>query len=271
MKTRATIFSIAMIMLVSFSACDQKKSGDKKVATLNSTKTDLKKTKDQVVNVINSLPTQQETARLINETGASYIAGLTSEQLQTDQLLTRAQKSKSFGAVLFDLAYTDIYNQPESFSKLLKIQEDLTRDLGYEELLKIQKPYHERFQANKNIRDSVDAIVSEMMRTTNDYIQKNGSASDISLIFASTLVKALNITSTVTLFARTNDKLVELIWNQKEHVNAAFSILEMTSEDPEVAEMKDLMKPVNEVFMTSNQFTLDEVDKINQLTSRIIG
>ena len=271
MKTRITLAAFLLLTLFAFNSCKPKSSDSTKVATLNSARVDSEKIKDEVVKIIESLPTNQETVKLINETGASYIAGLTEESVNMEKLLTRAQKLQTFGKVLFDLAYTDTYNQTESFTKLLQIEEELSRQLGFNELLSIQKPYRDRYVANKSNRDSVDAIVVSMLSTTNEYIQKNGSASDIALVFASTTVKALNTITSLTLFAKTNDKLIEILKKEKDHVNGAISILEMTAGDPEVDGLLAKLKPIKDVFSSTETFTLDTVDKINQLTAKIIG
>ncbi len=271
MKTKLILAALLITAFVALPSCKQKSAETSKVATLSTDKTDAKKIKDEVVNIIVSLPSSHETAALINETGASYIAGLTEEDVITDKLLTRAQKVQTFGKILFDLAYTDTYNQVGSFSKLLQVQEDLSRQLGFTDLLTLQKPYRDRYMANKNNRDSVDAIVVSMLSTTNQYIQDNGSASDISLVFASATAKALNVITSVTLFARTNEKLIELLKKEKDHVNAAISILEMTTGNPEVDDLLAKLKPVKDIFSSTETFTIETVDQINQLTSKIVG
>ncbi len=271
MKTKLFLAALLIPAFIAVPSCKQKASEPAKVATLGTEKADAKKIKDEVVNIIVSLPSSHETAELINETGASYIAGLTEEDANTEKLLTRAQKVQAFGKVIFDLAYTDTYNQVGSFSKLLKVQEDLSKQLGFNGLLTLQKPYRDRYMANKNNRDSVDAIVVAMLSTTNQYIQENGSASDIALVFASATAKALNVITSVTLFARTNEKLIELLKKEKDHVNAAISILEMTTGDPDVDSLLAKLKPVKDIFSSTENFTIETVDQINQLTSKIVG
>jgi hypothetical protein len=271
MRTNLFLAAFVILAVAALPSCKQKSSDSSKVATLGQDLTDPKKLKDEVVNLIVSLPNNHETVTLINETGASYIAGLTEENVNLEKLLTRAQKVQTFGKVLFDLAYTDTYNQTGSFTKLLQIQEDLSRQLGYNELLELQKPYRDRFIANKSNRDSVDAIVASMLKVTNDYIQENGSASDITLIFASATVKALGTMTSLTLFARTNEKLIEILKKEKEHVNAAISILELTKGDPEIDGLLEKLRPIKDVFTSTENFTLDTVEQINQLTSKILG
>ncbi len=271
MKTTHLLIGLFIGAAVILPSCKQKDSGSKKVAKLNSENPDIKKIKDNVVNIIATLPSHTETTRLINETGATYLAGMTGEDLNTGELLTRAQKARAFGNTLFDLAYTDAYHQVESFTKLLKVQEELVRELGFGELLMIMKPYHQRYAANKNNRDSLDAIVVDLLKTTDRFIQKNGSPSDVSLIFSGATTKALNVLSFIILFARSNDPLVELLQNQKKFVDAAFTILEMTADDPEAGSMLEALKPVKDIFDSTEKFTIETVDKINKLTSNIAG
>ncbi len=269
---RTNIFSsVAVIVLaVLMISCQSPDSKSKKVATFDTNEIDAKKLKEDVVDIIVSMPSNLEVVNLINETGAAFIGGLTLEDAQVDQLLTRAAKTKAYGSVLFDMAYANTYNQTNTFSKLLSVHENLTRSLGFEDLLRQQKSYQDRYQANKDNRDSINQIASEMLSSSNAYIQEHGSAVDISLVFAGATAKSLHVMSSVTLFARDNDKLVDLMKKQKDRVNAAFNILELTAEDAEVSKMVEVIKPVNDLFSNSEPFTIDTVDKIQQLTGFVM-
>jgi len=269
---RTKIFSTAAVLVIAvfMISCQSSDSKSKKVATFDTNKIDAKKIKEDVVDIIVSMPSNLEVVNLINETGAAFIGGLTLEDAQINQLLTRAAKSKAYGSVLFDMAYANTYNQTNTFSKLLTVHESLTKSLGFEDLLRQQKKYQDRYQANKDNRDSINQIASEMLSSSNAYIQEHGSAVDISLVFAGATAKSLHVMSSVTLFARNNEKLVELMKSQKDRVNAAFRILELTSEDAEVNKMVEVIKPVNDVFSSSEPFTLDTVDKIQRLTEFVM-
>lgn len=268
MKSKFIFLGLLIISLTIAPSCNQKDQKSKKVATLNSNRVDVKKVKDEIVKIIISLPDSYETVQLINETGAAFIGGLTQEGMSTVELLTRADKAKAYGYVMFDMAYANIYNQSGSFSNLLELHKKLTQDLGYESLLAEQKKYEERYMAHKDNRDSVDQIVSEMLNETNSYIQENGSASDISLVFAGVTAKSLYIMSSLTLFAMNNEKLIDLLSEQKDRIDAAIHILEMVREDAEVEKMAAYLTPVKEVY-ASESFDIASVERIQETTKKI--
>jgi len=222
------------------------------------------------VDIIMSLPDDNEIVGLINETGAAYVAGLTLEDLQADNLLTHAASARTYGGVLFDMAYANTYNQLNTFSKLLEVNETLVRKLGFEKFLSEQKDLKKRYEASKEVKDSVDQIVVELLNSSNDYIQEHGSASDISLVFAGATTKSLYVMSSVTLFAMNNDKLVKLLEKQRERVSAAYSILEKSGDDPEVKKMAEAIKPILDMYSGNQPFDETTVEKMRELTSFVL-
>ncbi len=269
MKTRALVFALALAAPILMISCQPKKTEAKKVVTADATSADAARIKEEIVQIVKSLPTNTETVNLINSTGTAYLAGFTGENLKTENLLTRADKAKAYGTIIFDLAYTHTYNQTEQFSKLVKVYESLTKELGFEELVQSQKQFKDRYQNNKDNKDSLDVLVSDMLKTTNDILQKTGSSSDLSLVAAGAIVKSLNVISYLTLFSPGQDKLIEVLKKQKDVINAACEILKKSPADQEVAKLYAAIVPVNDLFNSSEPFSAATVDKINKLTDFI--
>jgi len=270
MKPRISLVIAIVFISIGLFSCKSSGTKEEKVATLETSRVDAKKLKAEIVELIMALPDNQETVNLINETGAAYIAGLTLEDIQTDNLLTRAANARTYGGVLFDMAYANTYNQVNTFSKLLDINETLVRKLGFEEFINQQKELEKRYVDNRDNRDSVDQIVSELLASSNEYIQKHGSPSDISLVFAGATTKSLYVISNVTIFAMNNDKLVDLMKNQKDRIESAVKILEMSGEDTEVKKMAEAIKPVMDLYSETETFDLAAVEKIRDMTSFIM-
>jgi hypothetical protein len=268
MKNGILVVSLTLATLFAATSCQSKKTEVKKVAGVPMS-AEAGKIKDEIVKIVNSLPSNTETVNLINSTGAAYLAGFTGEDLKTENLLTRADKSKAYGTLIFDLAYTHTYNQVESFSKLLKIYESLTKELGFEELMESQRQFKDRYQKNKNNKDSVDFLVTDMLSKTNSIIQKSGTAVDISLVFAGAVVKSLNVMSYLTLFATSKDKLIEVLQKQKEVINAACDILKKSSADQDVSKLYQTLVPINDLYNSTGTFSAETVEKINKLTNFI--
>jgi hypothetical protein len=206
---------------------------------------------------------------LINATGASYLAGFTGEDMKTENLLTRNDKARAYGTLLFDLAYTHTYNQVESFSKLLKIYESLTRELGFEEIVATQKQFQNSYQKQKGNKDSLNLLVSNMLSKTNALIQKSGTAVDISLVVAGAVLKSLNVISHLTLYATSQDKLIEVLKQQKSVINGVCAILEKSPGDPDVSTLYKTLAPINDLFKSPDTFNAQTVEKINKLTGFI--
>jgi len=138
--------------------------------------------------------------------------------------------------------------------------------LGFEELAESQKEFKNRYQENKNNSDSVDFLVTDMINKTNDFIQRNGSASDISLVFAGAVLKSLNVISYLTLFAPEKDKLITVLQKQKELINGTCLILEKSPADVAVTQLYQQLVPVNALFNSTESFTVQTIEQINKLT-----
>lgn len=269
MKTKVLVIVLALAAPILMTSCQSKKTEAKKVASTGAVSADAAKIKEEIIQIVKSLPSNTETVNLINSTGAAYLAGFTGENLKTENLLTRADKAKAYGTIIFDLAYTHTYNQTELFTKLVKIYESLTKELGFEELVDSQKQFRDRYQNNKDNKDSLDVLVSDMLTTTNDLIQKSGSSADISLVVAGAVVKSLNVISYLTLFSPGQDKLIEVLKKQKDVINAACEILKKSPDDQEVAKLYASIVPINDLFNSTETFSAETVDKINKLTNFI--
>jgi hypothetical protein len=269
MKTTSFALLLTLAVLTLTTSCQPKKPEVKKASSVISLLANDQQLKDEIIKIANSLPSNSETVNLINSTGAAYLAGLTGEDLNTDNLLTRTDKAKAYGTILFDLAYTHTYKQVEAFSKLVKIYEKLTKELGFEELVATQSKYRDRYQQNKNNKDSVEIIVSDMLQATNNYIKKNGSAVDISLVFGGAVVKSLNVISYLTMFANGKDQLLEILKKQKGVINSSCDILKKLTADQGVNEFYLTLLPINDIFNSSETFSAESVEKINKLTSFI--
>lgn len=269
MKTKIVAISVMLASVCLMTSCQSKKTQEKKVASVSTESVDAVKSKDEIIKIVNSLPSNTETVNLINSTGAAYLAGFTGEDLKTEDLLTRADKAKTYGSIIFDLAYTNTYKQVESFSKLLKIYESLTKELGFEELVESQKLFRESYQNNKDNSVALDTLVANMLKNTNDLIQKNGSTKDVSLVFAGAVVKSLNVISYLTLFAPGKDKVMVVLQNQKGVVNATCEILEKSPADPDINKFSQVLLPINKIFQSSEAFTTQSIEEINKLTGTI--
>jgi hypothetical protein len=266
MKTKISAFFITLACVFAMVSCQSKNSGETKAMAANSESAESLNIKEEIIKIVNTLPTSTETVNLVNATGAAYLAGFTGEDMKTENLLTRAEKAKAYGTVIFDLAYTHIYNQVESFSKLLKVYESLTKELGFEDLVRTQRQFKERYQKSKDNKDSVDFLVTDMLNKTNDIIQRSGSSVDISLVFAGAVVKSLNVISYLTLFATSKDKLIAVLQKQKELINATCNILKKASTDEMVGKFYQTLVPICDIYNSTLSFSIETVDKINKLT-----
>jgi hypothetical protein len=216
------------------------------------------------------MPAQTDVIKLVNSTGAAYLAGFTNEGLNTENLLTRAEKSTALGAVLFDIAYTHLYRQVEPFNKLIKISETLTKDLGFEELTQSLKGLKAEYDSHKDNSTEMDAIFEDWRVNSKKQLYQSGSVKDLSLIYSAGVVKSLNVISYLTLFAPQKEQLLVVLKDQKGAINAVCEILSKSPGDAEISKYLETLTPVNKIFQSSEPFTEKSIEEINKLTAAAV-
>ncbi len=270
MKTKILVVTLTLASLCVLTSCQPKKSEDKKTGVAKIEAPQSNVTKEEIRAIIRSMPTQTEIIKLINSTGASYLAGFTNESLNTQNLLTRSEKAMALGSVLFDLAYTHMYRQVEPFNKLIKISETLTKDMGFEEIVESIKTLRADYEKNKDNKEELDKIFEEWRVDSKKLLYTSGSVKDISLIYSAGVVKSLNVISYLTLFAPQKDQLLVVLKNQKGAMNAVCEILSKSPGDPDISKYLETLTPINKIFQSTEPFTQKSIEEINSRTVAVV-
>lgn len=270
MKTRILVVSLLLASLCIVTSCQSKKSEDKKAGAAKVETPAASVTKEEIRAIIKSMPTQAEVIKLVNSTGAAYLAGFTNENLKTENLLTRADKTKALGAVLFDMSYTHLYRQVEPFNKLLTISETLTKELGFEELVESFKQFKTEFDKNKDNQVVLDTLFEGWKLKIKKLLYTSSSVQDLSLVYCGGVIKSLNVISYLTLFAPQKEQLLVVLKNQKGLINSACEVLAKSPADPEISKYLETLTPINKIFQSSEPLTEKSIEEINKLTGTAV-
>ncbi len=266
MKTKILVVSLTLASLFVATSCQSKKSEDKKSTAAKVEAPSAAVTKEEIRAIIKSMPSQSEVIKLVNATGAAYLAGFTNENLKTENLLTRAEKTEALGAVLFDMSYTHLYRQVEPFNKLLKISESLTKELGFEELVESLKQFRTEYDKNKNNPAVLDTLFEEWKIKVKQLIYSSSSVKDLSLVYCGGVMKSLNVISYLTLFAPQKEQLLVVLKNQKALINSACEVLAKSPGDADISKYLQNLTPINKIFQSSEPLTTQSIEQINKLT-----
>ena len=268
------LFGIALILVsgCNFSTKTKEKKGTtlgEKTASVEVEVFDAVKIKDQIVETIRKMPSEKEIASLLNEAGASYIFDLTVPTKQTEKMMTKSDQSIGLGLYSFDLLYASIYKRGDVAAEISQISEKLIDNLGLNNALISSKNYLARIKANAGNKDSLDYLVSQEM----NYYHQQMSAGDQPDVYALSVigsnVEALYVLSQVTLLAKNNAKMLDVMSRQTERVNLLFSLLELMSGDEHIKPYYEQFKPVVAIFAANQKITDKELAQIGPLMETV--
>jgi hypothetical protein len=269
--TKNTLILSATVLL--FSGCGQSsKVQDKKGTTSDGKEAivevevfDAMKIKDQIVEVINTSPKATEIADFINKAGASYILDLTVPVDDVEKFMTKTQMGLGLGMYSFDLFYAKVFNRSDMVLKTSELEEQLLEKLGLDNEFTSSANYRKRLQDNAENKDSVDALVNEMMNFAHQRFSTSDQPDTYALAFIGANTEALYILSQITMFAQNNKPMIEFLGKQDERAKSVFSLLEMMSGDENVKPYYEKMKSIVAYFEEHPEFTEKELAEISPM------
>ena len=227
-------------------------------------------TKEEIDSVIRSLPALPDVVKLINASGAPYLPGMTAEDIHPGNLLFRADKARTIGAIGFDMVYTKIYSQVESFHKLLLLYEALVRDLGYEELSAYLTAFRKEYDLKKGNPSQVDSLARELRIRGSQLIYKLGSPKDLTLVLTGAVSKSVKVTASLALHAQNSEPLAAILRTQHQAVAEVCRILAQTPGDPDLKKYYDKLIPVGQLLQPELPLSVKTIQEIEKLTTEIV-
>jgi hypothetical protein len=269
-KNYVLSFGIAFILVAGCNSGDKTKekkftTSTGKEASVEVEAFDAVKVKDQIVETIRKMPSEKEIATLLNEAGASYIFDLTVPPEQVEKLLTKSDQSFGLGLYSFDLLYASVYNRGDKAAEISKVSEKIIDNLGLSDQLISSKNDLGRIKANSNNKDSLDFLVTQDINHYHQQMSKGEQPDVYALSVIGSNVEGLYILSQVTLLARNNAKLFDVMNKQTERVKLVFTLLEMMSGDENIKPYYEQFKPVATIFEKNQKITEKELTQIGPL------
>ncbi len=264
------VISISVLLI---SSCGQsskvkEKKGttsDGKEASVEVEAFDAMKIKGQIVEIINNSPKAPEIADFINKVGASYILDLTVPIDDVEKFMTKTQMGLGLGMYAFDLNYAKVFNRTDMVLKTTELEQQLLEKLGMQNEFASQRNYTKRLQENAENKDSVNALVNELMNLAHQKFMGSDQPGTYALSFIGANIEALYILTQLSMFAQNNKPMIEFIGQQGERAKSIFSLLELMSGDPDVKPYYEKMKGIADYFEQHPEFTEKELNEIGPM------
>ncbi|HAA17193.1 MAG TPA: hypothetical protein DCE41_37960 [Cytophagales bacterium] len=236
--------------------------------------------KEKVVAALDILPTPIEIVSHVRDAADGYNPALVNNpESSRNYLTTNFRKAVNLGVYMADLGYACLYTQAQPAMDFVRASKRVAVDMG---LLDVFDPnIVKRFEDNLENRDSLINLLYESYYYTDDYLNKNERTRTAAIIMAGAWIEGMHIAASVAANHQDDESFNDLakrVGDQKLTLNAIVEVLELISNDEEMATLVEQMKKLQTTFEAveiSDESVTEEIDlanleDISQLTDMVL-
>ncbi|HAA21085.1 MAG TPA: hypothetical protein DCP28_20855 [Cytophagales bacterium] len=236
--------------------------------------------KEKVVAALDILPTPIEIVSHVRDAADGYNPALVNNpESSRNYLTTNFRKAVNLGVYMADLGYACLYTQAQPAMDFVRASKRVAVDMG---LLDVFDPnIVKRFEDNLENRDSLINLLYESYYYTDDYLNKNERTRTAAIIMAGAWIEGMHSAASVAANHQDDESFNDLakrVGDQKLTLNAIVEVLELISNDEEMATLVEQMKKLQTTFEAveiSDESVTEEIDlanleDISQLTDMVL-
>ena len=258
-----SLIAIFVVVVIVASGCQGKSSKDTRKTDEGVATEEMENSKDEVVKELSDypLPTSFEVTKLLIEAGASYILDLCNETENVGKYISLKSKALNLGIYGADLSYAATYNQTQETMRYLETSSRLIDELQISTAF--NQTLVDRVEANLDNVDSLINIISDSFYDSYKYLQENQQDKLSLLILSGSWIEALYITSQITTITKNNQKIVDIISDQKSTLNKLLELLDPVKEDQIILDIFTSLSGLKAIYDNSSEpFSQDDLDKV---------
>ncbi|MFP4556588.1 MAG: hypothetical protein ACLFNU_06940 [Bacteroidales bacterium] len=207
------------------------------------------------------IPTAFEVIKLLNKAGASYILSLNNPVENVDKYFTEKSKALNLGVYGADLSYASTYQMKQETMNYLNVSKNLIDDLQISTAF--NKDFAQRVEDNIDNKDELIQIITDSFYDTYEYLNNEGKDNLSLLVMAGSWVEGLYITTQIAVISKDNEDMLKIVANQKEPLNTLYKLLKDSSDDPAIAEVIEMLKPLEAIYKDIEGETVTETEFAN--------
>lgn len=193
------------------------------------------------------LPAPSEVIELVLTSGvkfsSSYLAPLGLEK-KTDMV---KHKAVTLGVYFADFAYTNFYSQRSLSADYFKALQQISSDLGFGSIL--NDAYFNRFDANLNNPDSLDAIFEDFSQNAYNTIIESGNSELLSMIGIGAAIEILYIgVNSIESAGNTDEAVGTVLEHSAVFTNYYNNFIAYNSQKPEFSVLTADLSKIFEFF-----------------------
>ncbi|HCT30657.1 MAG TPA: hypothetical protein DIW31_07950 [Bacteroidales bacterium] len=217
------------------------------------------------------IPTSFEVIKLLNNAGATYILSLSNPIENVDKYIPAKSKALNLGVYGADLSYASTYQMKQETMNYLKVSKKLIDELQITSAFNVE--FAQRVEKNIDNKDSLIHIISDSFYDTYEFLVNNGKDNTSILVMTGSWVEGLYITTQMAIISKNDADMIKIVANQKEPLSKLLDLMKPYSNDQDVTEIANTLKPLVDIFATINGDTLtpEQFEQINKEISLVRG
>ena len=194
-----------------------------------------------------SLPSPIETAKILQNAGATYNEALLNPVENQSGYITNLDLALNLGIYTTDLSYASLFDQSQTTLSYIEVAKNMADGLNI--LDAINETTIQRLEDNINNREIIIDIISETLLNSSSYLKERGLESTATIILVGGWVEGLYIASQlVGDNPIENNKIVERIVDQKLSVEFMINLLKQAEDDPDAAKVLEDVENLKATF-----------------------
>lgn len=163
--------------------------------------------------IMYSIPSSAETADLLKDAGATYDIMLMNDVKNVDKYNVLRTQALNLGIYGSDLNYANVFEKSMEVQLYMESCQSLVKKLGIEGA--ISDSVWDRLEENKDNRDSLNYIISEVFFDLDTYLEENDKTEISGLIVTGGWIEGLYIATQMVNEKRPNQRIMNQVAEQK--------------------------------------------------------
>ncbi len=215
------------------------------------------------------IPTAFEVIKLLNNAGASYILSLSNPVENVDKYIPAKSKALNLGIYGADLSYASTYQMKQETMNYLKVSKKLIDELQITSAFNVE--FAMRVEKNIDNKDSLIHIISDSFYDTYEFLVNNGKDNTSLLVMTGSWIEGLYITAQMAIISKNSEDILKIVANQKEPLAKLLELMKPYTNDKDITEMTEALKPLTDIFATVgvDNLTKEQFDQINKAVTEV--
>ena len=245
---RTYMIMAAMGFAVMFSACDSQDETENKIDDALELENNAKEQKalKQAQDVFYSLPAPGETIAKFEKAGAKYNEEFLNPTSNVSKYTTTRSQAINLGVYSTDLTYVTVKHQQSASGLYLVATKKLAEELGLMDV--VSQETMKRMEDNIENKDSLQAIMSEILMSSNSSLKEDGRAQVAAIILTGTWIEGLYLATKLAQSAEAKDELKELIIDHRISLKTINQLLESFDDSEDVKTLIEDLKEVTDIY-----------------------